>query len=232
MLGVGGTDLGQEQPSVALYTEASAATQQEPAFAGGGTKRDPRTGVRVPQQWVRSSCRRGSAQSSLELPGGPSRVPNREESSRNFPVHRGAETSKEGAAVGKGVQVTAAARALPEDIQGNRISPGAATITHGKADGTDGGDSRASGITPPWRRGQACVSAGGDRRLYGRRWWGSSTGWGSGGTHSSVGTEGEPRPGTKAWEPSAPSGYHAGSWPVCSVQSKGWGPEHVVTASL
>ena len=102
MLGVGGTDLGHEQQSVALYTEASTATQQEPAFAGG-TKRDPRTGVSVPQQWVRSSCRRGSAQSSLELPGGPSRVPNREESSRNFPVHRGAKTSKEGAAVGKGV---------------------------------------------------------------------------------------------------------------------------------
>ena len=41
MLSVGGTDLGQEQQSVVLYTEASAVTQQEPPLPrGGGRNRD------------------------------------------------------------------------------------------------------------------------------------------------------------------------------------------------
>lgn len=86
MLSVGGTDLGQEQQSVVLYTEASAATQQEPPIAERRRQEQgPRTGVGMPQQRVRSSCRRGSAQSSLGLPRGPGRVPSREESSRNLP---------------------------------------------------------------------------------------------------------------------------------------------------
>lgn len=64
MLGVGGTDPGQEQQSVALYTEASVAMQQEPAFAGGGTRRDRGQG------WVRPG-------SGSEAPagGGLLRVP-------------------------------------------------------------------------------------------------------------------------------------------------------------
>lgn len=64
MLGVGGTDLGQEQQSVALYTEAPAATQQEPAFAGGGKKRDGGQG-----------CVRPSSGSEAPAGGGLLRVP-------------------------------------------------------------------------------------------------------------------------------------------------------------
>lgn len=81
----------------------------------------------------------------------------REESSRNSPCALKCQTTE-----GTGNGGLAIARSLLEDIQGDQISPGAAMITVGKQ-AEETAYCVGQGNTPPWRQGQAWVSAGGDR---------------------------------------------------------------------